>query len=131
VEQSDAFELPDAPVVNKQSEAFKDLGNIEFEPKLDRRVPEESTGLVSLREFSFTNNIDAKLAKKDKSVPKEGSEFFAYQAQVTVKVTDPIETETKHSLLVSIVNPDEKVSKDAPAGVEKLPETVWIDALPG
>jgi hypothetical protein len=63
VQENESFDLPDAPVFNKQSEAYDDIGKIPFETKLDWKVPDDSSGLVSLGVVSFTNNIDAQPEK--------------------------------------------------------------------
>jgi hypothetical protein len=124
VQENESFDLPDAPVFNKTSDAYDDIGKIPFETKLDWKVPDDSSGLVSLGVFSFTNNIDAKSESLNPiSVSKKSSVVTSY-AQVTVKVTDPIVTETKHDLLFHVINPAEDVSKDATDSAANPSETI-------
>jgi hypothetical protein len=131
VQENESFDLPDAPVFNKTSEAYDDIGKIPFETKLDWKVPDDSSGLVSLGVFSFTNNIDAKSESLNPiSVSKKSSVVTSY-AQVTVKVTDPIVTETKHDVLFHVINPAEDVSKDATDSAANPSETIWIDTVNG
>jgi hypothetical protein len=131
VQENESFNLPDAPVFNKTSDAYDDIGKIPFETKLDWKVPDDSSGLVSLGVFSFTNNIDAKSESHNPvSVSKKSSVVTSY-AQVTVKVTDPIVTETKHNVLFHVINPAEEVSKDATESAANPSETIWIDTVNG
>jgi len=107
--QSEPFTL-DAPVFNKIVDAYEAKGLYDKPFIFGRTVPKDTTGLASLGTFEFKNDVDA-------TSPGVGS--LVYPGQVTVKLTEPVITETKHAITTMV---ERHVDG---------PEKIWFDSLLG